>query len=495
MRMASNGTVVRRITAVIFLALAVIVPAGAPASAGVPSPGSNGLGDGYYPLAGNGGYDVGHYDLDMRYAPATDKLFAHVTITATATQALSRFNLDFTGLRVRTLTVDGVAATWERRQDHELVVTPAASIADAAAFVVEVEYDGVPRSPLDGGARVGAVRTDDGVLIYGEPEVAAYWYPSNDHPRDKATFSIDLTVPDDVKAISNGRFLGRAPAGDGRTTWSWVETDPMATYLATAAIGHFRIDRYQTDSGLEVLDAIDPRASKGAARSLAKEARVVRFLQDRFGAYPFDDLGGIVEKLDSFALETQTRPVYPTSFFGARPNVSIVVHELAHQWFGDSVSLHEWQHMWLNEGFASYAEWLWSGEHGRTPQSLLSGWCSIPAGHRFWNLEIGDPGVRDLFAYQVYVRGAMTLQALRRTVGSADFFDIVRQWVSAHADSTASTDDFIALSESVSGSQLDGFFDEWLFSTSKPTPCAVGGATGPSRGSLPLPAVLADHPR
>ncbi len=231
---------------VALVGLALALPAGSLAVAGGgPSPGSDGVGDNYLPRAGNGGYDVGHYDLDVRYKPRVDVLVGRTTITATATQGLTSFNLDLEGLRVRAVTVDGAAATWDRQRMHELVVTPAAPIANAAGFVVVVEYRGIPKSPLSFGAPAGAVRTRDGVLILGEPDVAAYWYPSNDHPQDKATFSIALTVPEGLKAISNGRFSGRTRSGAERVTWSWEQSDPMATYLAMAAIGRFHVRRYR----------------------------------------------------------------------------------------------------------------------------------------------------------------------------------------------------------------------------------------------------------
>ena len=456
--------------------LVAAVPIGAVATAGgIGTPGSDGIGDSYFPFAGNGGYDVGHYRLDVRYAPATDRLFGRATITATATQALSRFDLDLIGLRITSLAVDGDPATWDR-VGQELIVTPASPILDGAGFEVVVRYRGIPRSPLSYGARAGAIPTDDGVLIYGEPDVAAYWFPSNDHPRDKASFEIELTVPRGLKAISNGRLMGREPAGNGRVTWTWKENSPMATYLAMAVIGRFELDRYRTSDGIRVLDAFDPRVGRNARRSIGKSERVLRFLEARFGPYPFDDLGGIVDIWSGgFALENQTRPIYPPGAFRRGQNVPLVVHEVAHQWFGNSVSLHDWSHIWLNEGFATYAEWLWSGKTGHgTPQSLLSAWCEIPAGRPFWTVSPDDPGVGDLFATQVYVRGAMALQALRKTVGNADFFEILETWFDDHADSTATTDQLIALSGSVSGQDLSGFFDEWLSTPAKPSPCVVG---------------------
>ncbi|HEX7246922.1 MAG TPA: M1 family peptidase, partial [Actinomycetota bacterium] len=199
----------------------VAVPPTPVAAGGAGAPGSAGLGDSYFPLYGNGGYDVGHYDLHIRYGPASDRLIGDATITAQATMDLSRFNLDFVGLQIDSVSVDGAAVSWTRAQQHELVITPAATLAQGSTFVVRVSYAGVPKQFDDGIIRGGVVRTDDGALIVGEPDVAAAWFPGNDHPKDKATYDIDLTVPARLKAISNGRFLGRSPAGSGRTTWSW----------------------------------------------------------------------------------------------------------------------------------------------------------------------------------------------------------------------------------------------------------------------------------
>jgi aminopeptidase N len=462
-------------TVVVVAAIATLFST-TPALGGAGAPGSEGLGDSYFPLYGNGGYDVEHYALDIRYSPASDRLVGDATITAQATIDLSRFNLDFVGLQIGSLSVDGAAATWTREQHHELVVTPQGTLTQGTTFVVRVTYAGVPKQ--FGGVFVtgGVVRTDDGAIFIGEPAAAAAWFPVNDHPKDKATYDIDLTVPDRVKAISNGRLLDRRPAGNGRTTWSWRVADPMASYLATAAIGRFRIDRRAND-GIRVLDAIDPRAPEEAQRSMDKEERVVRFLASRFGPYPFDDLGGIVDRHRlGYALETQTRPVYDSRFFG-RVNTFIVTHELAHQWFGNVVSVDDWQHIWLNEGFATYAEWLWAEERGlATPQAISSSWCdSFPARDPFWQVPPGDPGPADLFDRAVYVRGAMTLQSLRKRVGSAAFFEILRTWVVDRANDTGTTDQFIQLAETVSGMQLDALFDRWLFTPEKP---ACGGGAG-----------------
>ena len=477
------------LAAALLLAAVVNLSTTPAAFGGVGAPGSAGIGDSYFPLYGNGGYDVEHYNLSIRYSPGSDRLVGDATITAQATMDLSRFNLDFVGLRIDSITVDGADATWTREQHHELVVTPSQPLLQASTFVVRVRYDGIPKtfSDLLPG---GVVRTDDGAIFIGEPEAAAAWFPVNDHPKDKATYNIDLTVPDRLKAISNGRLLGRTPAGNGRTTWSWQVTDPMASYLATAAIGRFQLDRRVTDDGIHVLDAFDPRAPNGAHRSLQKEERIVRFLANRFGPYPFDDLGGIVDRSRlGYALETQTRPVYESRFFSGGVNTFVVTHELAHQWFGDLVSIDDWQHIWLNEGFATYAEWLYFEDRGfGTPQGFSNYWCrNLPSPHSFWKVPPGDPGPDRLFDIAVYQRGAMTLQALRKTVGSAAFFEILRTWVVDRANDTGNTDQFMQLAETTSGMQLDALFDEWLFTPEKP---ACGGGTGRIRERSPVIRLL-----
>ena len=483
----------RRVLALcILLVFALLVPAGTASSArrGA-APGAAGLGDPYFPLAGNGGYQVDHYTLDIGYHPHTDRLNGETAIEATATQALSRFNLDFVGMRIAFITVDGAAATWTREQEHELVVTPAVAISDGSSFTVLVRYAGVPRTfSLPGTSlRTGVVRTDDGAVIWGEPDVAAAWFPVNDHPRDKATYDIALTVPDGLKAISNGRFLGSSSGGPGRTTWSWDVTSPMASYLAFAAIGRFHLRRTHTTDDIPVLDALDPRVTDDAARSLLAEERVVRFLRSNFGPYPFDALGGVVDHARlGAALENQTRPIYTEGFFEGGPNTYVVVHELAHQWFGDSVAVDTWQHIWLNEGFATYAEWLWNQERGRAgPRAIAAYFCSVSPGSSLWDVAPGDPGVDDLFSDAVYIRGAMTLQALRAEVGPDAFFEILRTWAEERSDLTGTTDQFVTLSETVSGIQLDDLFDEWLFTTSRPGSCVTARAPAGAEG-IPMPA-------
>jgi hypothetical protein len=218
-------------------------------------PGSPGLGDPYFPLDGNGGYDVKHYLLDIRYHPATDVLLGTATIRARATQDLSRFNLDFVGLTVDSIRVDGSPTIWSR-DGGELMVMPVEGIPRGQTFFVVVRYHGVPEPIEEGLGISGFVPTDDGAVVAGEPHVAATWFPANDHPLDKAAYTFKITVPARVEAVANGELVRKWTQG-GLTHWVWNAKEPMASYLATATMGQFDLTSYR-HNGIRFWDAIDP---------------------------------------------------------------------------------------------------------------------------------------------------------------------------------------------------------------------------------------------
>jgi aminopeptidase N len=436
------------------------------------SPGGDlgGIGDSYFPSYGNSGYDVSNYDLKIAYDPPSDKLTGVATITATATDVLSRFHLDLHGLSVESITVDSAKATFTR-SDDELIITPAKAIMDDQKFVTVVSYDGVPKPFRDPSLGVtGFLATPDGAFVIGEPESATSWFPANDHPRDKATFTIDITAPQALSVISNGVLAGKSTK-DGRTSWQWRVNSPMATYLATMAIGDYRIVE-STHAGKPLYTAVASTlpVSGDAEDAVGRTGEVIDFLASKFGPYPFEAMGGIVIDDDrvGFALETQTRPIYANAFWTRGPNTWVIAHELAHQWFGDSVSVEDWQHIWLNEGFATYAQWLWiEHEGGQTPQQQFD--VLYERGNsQLWKVPPGDPGSGDIFANSVYDRGAMTLHKLRGEIGDDMFFTLVQTWAQQQRDGNVTTDEFIELAEKVSGKQLDTLFQDWLFGTVRP---------------------------
>jgi aminopeptidase N len=430
------------------------------------TPGSAGLGDPFFPDAGNGGYDVGSYDLKLDYTPESNQLDATATIVATATQDLSAFDLDFRRLKISTLTIDGVDAAYARH-GQELVITPAAGIATGSEFTVVVAYSGRPRNVVDpDGSRDGWIPTDDGAFVAGEPQGAPTWFPCNDYPTDKALFSFEITVPKGVEAIANGALVSRRPEGN-KVTWTYRTDETMATYLATSTIGQFRMDLKKV-AGLPSVVALDPRVAAESRKAVSKQGRMLKFLSGLFGPYPFSQTGVIADFAPEvgYALETQTRPI-----FDSVVGELTLAHEYAHQWFGDSVSLQQWPDMWLNEGFASWAQWAWrEHEGGPSTAKRFQSLERIPASDRaLWGFPPAViPAAPQLFATPVYARGAMTLEALRERVGTHDFLAILRAWAAQHQYGNANTDDFIALAEAQSGEDLGDLFQRWLFSPGKP---------------------------
>uniref|UniRef100_A0AAU2UZD5 Aminopeptidase N n=1 Tax=Streptomyces sp. NBC_00003 TaxID=2903608 RepID=A0AAU2UZD5_9ACTN len=462
-----------------------------PASAADFTPGTPGIGDPYYPASGNGGYDVSHYDLKLRYQPATDLLEGTATLLATTQQDLSRFNLDF-GLAVSEVRVNGTKATFATSGSHELEITPATPLPKGKSITVVVKYAGKP-SELKVDGWTAWQRTPDGGVAAQEPDSAVWWFPSNDHPLDKATYDVSVKVPDGTQAISNG-VLQSQSSKLGWTTYNWRSNKPQASYLTTLAVGKFDITTDKTASGLPVLNAYskDLGDNDGAVRaSIERTKDVTEWLESVFGTYPFNAVGGYVPNVPShFALETQTRPFYSPAQFANGSNVSVVVHELAHQWYGDDVSVKGWKDIWDNEGFASYAQWLWSEKEGAGTAQELADWVysQHPADDPFWKVKPGDPGPDKQFDGAVYDRGAVALQALRNTVGDASFFKILKGWPTEHAYGNAAVGDFVKYAEKISGKPLAELFDTWLFQPAKPSNSAAAKAHfGPRAGVTAAP--------
>ncbi|MFF4466312.1 M1 family metallopeptidase [Streptomyces mirabilis] len=451
--------------AAIPVAVAALLVAAGPAAAG--TVGSSGAGDAYFPLSGNGGYDVRHYDLTLGYDPQSRHLDGKAVITARATQRLTRFDLDLKGLKVTGVTVDHAKASY-RRDGQELVVTPRHSLRRNQEFRVTVTYSGTPKPATDpDGSSDGWIPTDDGAFVAGEPQGAMTWFPANSHPKDKASYDFTITVPEGHTAVANGILRGQSTS-HGRTTFRWRQSEPMAAYLATATVGKFKVEQYTTRDGLKVYNAVDPREATAAAPVLKKLPSVLAWESGVFGPYPFRAAGAIVDRAPQvgYALETQTRPVYDSA-----PDLSTLVHESAHQWFGDSVSLTAWQDIWLNEGFATYAEWLYAEQHGgKTAQQTFDSLYASPAGSGLWAFPPANPGSgAHIFDMPVYARGAMALQKLRTAVGDGVFFRILRTWATEHRGGHGTTAQFIHLSEGLSGKDLGALFHTWIGTAGKPT--------------------------
>jgi aminopeptidase N len=448
--------------------------------------GARGLGDPLFPFAGNGGYDVAHYGLALDYDRASGRLDGTAIISARATQSLSRFDLDLRGFDISLLLVDGRPASY-RRSGQELIITPRDALQEGRDFTVIVRYAGVPQIITDPDDSIeGWVPTVDGAFVVGEPQGAPGWFPSNDNPQDKATFDEAITVPDGITALGNGVLVGSA-SHRGRTTWVWHESDPMATYLATATNGRFALTQTRVGN-IPVYNAVDPTLSAQLGPLLDEVPDIVRFFSALYGPYPFNAAGAIVDDAPDvgYALESQTKPN-----FAFVPDETTLVHELAHQWFGDAVTLRRWPDIWLHEGFAEWSEWIWSERHGGPSAQDFFDELVAENDPATWDPAPGlvtDPA--DLFGNSVYDRGAMTLQALRVEVGDATFLRILRDWFAEHKYANVSTADFIALAQRDSHRDLRAFFRTWLYTpgpvvtapaTAAPQPAARLGARSQRR--------------
>ncbi|GAA0945670.1 M1 family metallopeptidase [Actinocorallia libanotica] len=464
-------TVPRLLAAAAVTASLVLLPVAADAAVDY-RPGAPGAGDSYFPKMGNGGYDVRHYGLRLAYDPATRHLTGTATITATAVQNLSRFNLDLHGLTVQSVKVNGKAAKWRRSGFQELTVVPAKGLRAGGKFTVVVNYGGEPRrisdEPLGSS---GWIATTDGAVALNQPFGAATWFPVNDTPKDKATYSFAITVPRKLTALANGDFVSRKVKGD-KAVHRWRMRQPMSSELSMVAIGDYETLRTRS-GGLQSVVAFDSAlaTSRKQLKAYDKKTRAVLKWQSKlFGPYPFTSTGGIVDELDvGYSLETQARPVHDWNAPGKNPPDDLVVHELAHQWFGDSVTPARWKDIWLNEGFATYAEWMWSERSGgRTAeQAFRSAYAAGPEAD-VWKGVLGDPGRDHIFDNLVYQRGAMTVHALRKELGDDVFFRLVRGWLAAGKGGTVSTAKFHAFAEKFSGKQLDELFDKWVYKAGKP---------------------------
>jgi aminopeptidase len=426
-----------------------------------PRHGSGSAGDPYLPTSGNGGYLVTRYELELTYRMSTNLLFGQARLHAVATESLSRFSLDLAGLRVAKVAVNGRRAKRFVISGRKLNVWPDKPLVAGYTMTVEIQYSGNPR-PLRGlWGEVGWEELKDGVLVAGQPNGAPSWFPCNDHPSNKASYRITVTADSPYRVVVNGALLARTAHGS-QTTWVYEQPEPMATYLASVQIGQYQLIDLAKNPVPQRAAVPHRRRGPFAAR-FSRQPAMMSIFEKLFGPFPFSEYVIVITDDDlEIPLEAQGMSIFGANFLDEAGQERLIAHELAHQWFGNSLTIESWQHIWLNEGFACYAEWLWSEQSGGLSADRLAARHRDRLADLPQNLVIADPGPQSMFDDRLYKRGALTLHALRRTVGDDAFFELLRRWTTTYRYGTVTTDQFVDHAGQYAARSLGPLFTAWL---------------------------------
>lgn len=420
--------------------------------------------DPYVPGHGDPRFSVRCYDLRLEYKVATNHLSGRAVLEVEPAVELDQLEFDLYRLSVSRVKVDGRPPARFVHRDRKLRVVLARPARPGARLRVEIAYAGKPRPLPSVFGPVGWEELDDGALVAAQPCGAPSWFPCNDRPDDKASYRFAVTVPDAYRVVANGVLTERARRA-GRTTWHYRQTEPMAPYLAVLHVG-----RYTTTDLTEGVQLVHPRGvTPGRGTAFARQADMVATFAELFGPYPFTEYRAVItpDELE-IPLEAQTLSTFGVNHVAAGwENERLVAHELAHQWFGNSLTVADWADIWLHEGFACYSEWLWSeasggrtvAEHAAHHHARLA---ALPQ-----DLVLGAPGRDLMFDDRVYKRGALTVHALRTALGEA-FFPMLREWTAENRWSTVTTAAFVAHLHRFSRVDLTGLIDAWVYQ--KPLP-------------------------
>ncbi|MFE9685132.1 M1 family metallopeptidase [Streptomyces sp. NPDC006285] len=450
--------------------------AGSPAKSG---PGGGSLGDPVFPALGNTGYRVSAYALDFTYLADTKLVEANAAVTIRTTQDLSSFSLDLLGPEVHEVWVGKRRAAFEQ-QPEKLVVTPRTTLYDGTRVTVRVHYSADPRKlsfPYN-----GWVPTDNGFATAPQPDLARTIFPCNDHPSDKADFTIRVTAPDGLLGVATGSLV-RTDNNAGTTTYTYRSKHPVATELIQVTVGDYKVVQRTGPGGMPLRDVVPVARAEALEPALSLTPGQLGWIERHLGRFPFETYGILpadtdaADAFDFTGLETQTLTIYKPNYLLQKESAigSHMMHELVHSWFGNLVSPATWADLWLNEGHADYYGLLYRYERG-WPDSL--GLTSLEARMKDvysrgdqWRKDggpVASPTAANLFHGQRYTGGVLVLYALRSLVGEEVFQRIERAFLDRYRHSSASTRDYIALATEVSGQDLSGFLTEWLYGTKTP---------------------------
>jgi aminopeptidase N len=426
--------------------------------------------DPYLPGNGNFGYRVSRYDLDLEYKVAINRLTGSATITAVTLAALRTFTLDLSdSLAVTKVSVNGKRSAQFRSAAGKLHITLPEALPAGAAMTTVVRYGGTPRPIHSHWGEVGFEELTDGALVAGQPNGAASWFPCDDHPSAKASYRIQISTESQYHAIANGELVSRR-ARAGMTTWTYEQAEPTSTYLVTLQIGMY--DRHRmAKNGVPIHAVLPDRLRRNFDNDFGRQPQMMKLFVKLFGTYPLSSGYTVVVTDDDLEIPVEAQGI---SIFGAnhcdgeRSAERLIAHELAHQWFGNSVTAKRWRHIWLHEGFACYAEWLWSEHSGGRSADEWARHYHQRLKASAQDLLLADPGPRDMFDDRVYKRGALTLHVLRCAIGDQSFFALLRDWTARYRHDTVVTDDFTGLAANYTQMPLRPLWDAWLYSTDVP---------------------------
>jgi aminopeptidase N len=426
--------------------------------------------DPYLPKNGNLGYRASHYELILEYKVAINRLSGSVTITAEALTELETFSLDFADtMTVAKVLVNGKRVAHFACRERKLRIRPSSPLAAGAKLTIAVHYHGSPRPLRSLWGAVGFEELTNGALVAGQPNGAASWFPCDDQPGAKASYRIQISADNPYRVVTNGRLASRRPRAT-QTVWTYEQPEPTSTYLITLQIGLYELIRLGA-TPVQIRAALPERLRREFYEDFARQPEMMELFVELFGPYPLANGYTVVVTDDDLEIPLEAQGI---SIFGAnhcdgtRASERLIAHELAHQWFGNSVTVRQWRDIWLHEGFACYAEWLWSEHSGGRSADEWARHYHQKLRNSPQDLLLADPGPRRMFDDRVYKRGALTLHALRRRLGDEKFFALLKDWTARHRHGSAVTDDFTNLANEYCDESLTPLWDSWLYSRAVP---------------------------